>query len=194
MPRLLLALLCVLLISCAPTLGDDDDASSDDDDITGDDDDTSADDDDTSGDDDDISGDDDDTSGDDDDISGDDDDDDTGCGVDDLVLGMQVLDANGVSGVSFRPADELTLSGSLENVCDIMLTFETMSGCLLEPWTFSGNGSGVSRGCDAAITTWTVPEGGTLFDDVEIGAQTAGTWIWEAGFGGTTQSLTFTVQ
>ncbi len=189
MPRLLLALLCMFLISCAPTLGDDDDASSDDDDVTGDDDDTSADDDDVTGDDDDISGDDDD---DDDDTSGDDDD--TGCGVDDLVLGMQVLDADGVSGVAFRPTDELTLSGSLENVCDIMLTFQTNSGCLLEPWTLSGNGTGLGRGCDDAITTWTVPEGGTLLDEMEIGAQTAGTWVWEAGFGGTLQTLTFTVQ
>jgi hypothetical protein len=187
MPRLLLALLCVLLISCAPTLGDDDDASSDDDDVTGDDDDTSGDDDDTIADDDDVSGDDDD-----DDTSGDDDD--TGCGVDDLVLGMQVLDANGVSGVSFRPTDELTLSGSLENVCDIMLTFETNSGCLLEPWSLSGDGNGLGRGCDDAITVWSVAEAGTLYDVVEVGALAAGTWMWEVGFGGTIQTLTFTVQ
>lgn len=191
MLRLLLALHCAFLISCAPTLGDDDDVSGDDDDTSADDDDTSGDDDDTSADDDDVS-DDDDIVADDDDTSGDDDDD--GCGVDDLVLGMQVLDANGVAGIAFRPTDELTLSGSLTNPCDIMLTFETSSGCLLEPWSLSGNGSGVSRGCDAAITTWTIVEGGVVFDDVEIGAQTAGTWLWETGFRGDVQTLTFTVQ
>lgn len=199
MARLLLALLCsFLLCSCAPRLSDDDDASTDDDDVSGDDDDASGDDDDTSADDDDDTspGDDDDdtSSGDDDDDTSPGDDDDTSCDVGDLVLSLSVLDANGVAGWSFRPEDVLTLSGSLTNVCDTMLTFETTSGCLLEPWSLSGNGTGLGRGCDDAITTWTVAPGAALVDAEQIGAQSAGTWTWEAGFEGMVMTVTFTVQ
>ena len=181
MPRTLALLLALLLpaAACTPALDDDD--SSDDDDTTTDDDDTVDDDDDATMDD--------------DDTGDDDDDDDTEpCGLNELRLDLQVIGDFG-PGTSFDSFESITLLGTLENNCPFEQRFETNSGCLLEPWTLSNDSTGVGegRGCDDAITSWSVEQGGVLEDEVQMGQLSPGQWTWSATFMNQEASVQFQV-
>ena len=104
------------------------------------------------------------------------------------------MDENGVVSTVFSTTQSITLVGSLLNPCPNEVSFETNSGCLLDPWTVVGDGSGEGRGCDDAITPWTVAPGGTLQDVVPMGTMQADTWTWLTGFMGQSATLTFVVQ
>ena len=196
--RLLCVLLLLLGAACAPSLGDDDDATGDDDDATGDDDDDDDDDDATPGDDDDDD-DDDDATGDDDDSAGDDDDSGGPCGAGDFTTSMEIR-VNGVVGATFASTDQLTFAGLVWNPCPFEVTVTSISTCLVSSWTVvDGNGLGMGAGvaCGDAFTDYTVPALDSIEETVAWGTLPAQTYDGEAGFdvpGLPIGAVSFTVQ
>jgi hypothetical protein len=167
LPALLAPVLLFGGVACPPSLGGDDDASAADDDTVDDDDDGTVDDDD---------------SWDDDDVI--DDDDVSTCGIGDFELAAVALGDDGEPDTIFAAAESVTTQGELYNPCPDDITFQTNTGCLLDPFTLGNeSGNGVGRGCDDAITTWTIGSRETLVDGIDWGMLETGWWVFEAGFG-----------
>ena len=177
-------------------LPDDDDSAGDDDDVQPDDDDLQPDDDDSAvPDDDDVQPDDDDSAVlDDDDVQPDDDDSAAACTAADLQLTLEAQDNFGNTGTTWTTADSLVMVGIVSNPCDSDVVFVTPNACLLDPWSIASSMSGMARGCDAVVTSWTVASGGQLVDAEPVGQLSADTWTFEAGIPGQVQSLSFLVQ
>ena len=122
----------------------------------------------------------------DDDATADDDDIVGPCGVEDLELLAVVRGPNGDTGPYFMPGEALEAGGILWNPCPVAQSFETRSGCLLDTWeVYDAAGQALDgRGCDDAITWWTLESGGSLEDMVPIGAPPLGDYALNVGFGG----------
>ena len=89
----------------------------------------------------------------------------TGCTSADLILTAEVRDSTGAAGTSFAAREALTMVAIVTNLCPMDITFTTPSTCLFTGWSVSdsrGTGTGVGVACGGALTTWTVPAGGSL--------------------------------